>query len=101
MYRAALGAANPTMRDECDSTAQAFGETWVIPRVITTLDDDWLTPAEAADFLCVSTARIRGLRIAGRLKGRQVGGEWRYQVVDLRRLQTETRRRTPRVVAEA
>lgn len=100
MYRAALGAANPQMRDQCDATAVGYGETWAVPRLLTASDDDLLPPAQAADWLCVSTARIRGLRLSGRLPGVQVGGEWRYRVADLRALQTATRRRSPRVVAD-
>lgn len=93
MYRAALGAASPRMRDECDATATGYGETWVAPRVVTAADDDWLTPADAADYLCVSVAEVRRLRLAGRLTGTKDGDQWRYRVADLRALQTATRRR--------
>lgn len=101
MYRAALGLANPQMRDECDRTATGYGETWAVPKLVRYTDEDWLPPAEAADLLCISVTRIRTLRHAGRLSGVKVDGEWRYKVADLMALQTQTRRRAPRLVAEA
>ncbi len=98
MYRAALGLANPQMRDECDRTAAGFGETWAVPRVLAA-DVEVLGPAAAADFLGVSTARIRSLRLAGRLPGVRDGDGWLYRRADLVALQTSPRRRN-RLVAE-
>lgn len=99
--RALLHAANPALGQQFDEMALSFGETWAVPRVLTVCDDDWLTPAQAADLLCVSTARIRGLRLAGRLPGVRGRDGWRYRVADLRALQTQTRRRRPpQVVAD-
>lgn len=99
MYRAALGAANRDMQRQCDDTAASFGETWVVPRVLTATDDGVLGPADAADFLGVTTARIRSLRAAGRLPGIQDGDGWLYRVSDLLALQTAPRRRN-RLVAD-
>lgn len=96
MYRAALGAANPNLRDECDATAAAYGETWVAPRLATHNDNDWLNPRDAADYLCTSPDNIRRLRLAGRLAGTHTPKGWRYKVADLRQLeqQPRTRQRT-------
>ncbi|MFY1686479.1 hypothetical protein [Plantactinospora sp. WMMB782] len=87
MYRARLRALDTDACDEADATAHQFGETWVAPKVITALDDDLLDPADAADFLCTSTANIRRLRLAGRLNGHHTADGWRYLVADLRNLQ--------------
>lgn len=87
MYRARLRALDPAACDEADATARQFGETWVEPRLVTTMDDDLLDPADAADFLCTSTANIRRLRLAGRLNGRETAEGWRYRVADLKDLQ--------------
>lgn len=91
MYRAHLRALNAKTCDAADETAISFGEAWVVPRLIRHTDDDWLPPAEAADFLCVTTARVRSLRLDGRLAGTKVRGEWRYRVADLRALQAKPR----------
>ena len=87
MYRARLRALNPDACDDADNTARHFGELWIVPRVITAGDDDWLDPADAADLLCCSTANIRRLRLAGRLSGVETRDGWRYKVADLRHLQ--------------
>jgi hypothetical protein len=87
MYRARLRALSVDACDEADATARQFGETWVAPKVITALDDDLLDPADAADFLCTSTANIRRLRLAGRLNGHHTPNGWRYLVADLKKLQ--------------
>lgn len=102
MYRAALGAANAAMRDQCDRTAVGYGETWAIPRLITHNDDDLLNPADAADYLCTTLANIRRLRLAGRLVGHRTDDGWRYRVADLRILQEgRPRTRRPGTVGEA
>ncbi len=102
MYRAALGLANPDMQQQCDDTAVGFGETWVAPRQVIYDDNDWLKPADAADFLCVSTAALAMLRTRGRITGRwdEAKGMWRYRVADLRVAQGRRTRRKPAVVAE-
>lgn len=87
MYRARLRALNPDACDEADTTARQFGETWVVPKVVTAHDEDELDPADAADFLCTSTANIRRLRLAGRLNGESTSAGWRYKVSELRNLQ--------------
>lgn len=94
MYRQHLHAANPDLCDQADTTAQRFGETWVIPKVVTAHDDDMLDPADAADFLCTSTANIRRLRLAGRLNGHDTDSGWKYKVADLRNLQNARPRDT-------
>lgn len=86
-YRAHLKAAAPHLCAQIDEMAIHYGELWVVPRVVTTTDNDLLTPAEAADFLCVSTANVRRLRLAGRLHGVRIDGQWRYRVAELRKLQ--------------
>jgi hypothetical protein len=103
MYRAALGLANPQMRDECDATATGYGETWVAPRQVIYDDNDWLKPADAADFLCVSTSALAMLRTRGRITGRwdEQAGMWRYRVADLRVAQGRRTRRKTATVAEA
>ena len=101
MYRARLRALSTDACDDADNAAVGFGETWVVPRVLTVNEDDWLSPADAADYLCVGIARIRGLRLSDRLPGRKVDGEWQYRVADLLALQAATRRRAPRLVAES
>jgi hypothetical protein len=87
MYRARLRALDTHACDDADATAIGFGETWVIPRVITADDDDLLDPADAADYLCVSTAQVRQLRRTRRLHGIETAEGWRYRVADLRALQ--------------
>ncbi|MFI6228613.1 hypothetical protein ACIBCR_15030 [Micromonospora echinospora] len=93
MYRARLRALDPTACDEADATASQFGETWVIPKVVTANDDDFLGPSDAADFLCTSTANIRRLRLAGRLNGHETPQGWLYRVGELRGLQQNRPRR--------
>lgn len=96
-YRAHLHAAAPGICAEVDDMARAFGELWIVPRVVTATDDDELTPTEAADYLCITTAALRQLRGRLRREGRQLGvkrsGEWRYTVRELRALQVSVRRR--------
>lgn len=87
MYRAIAERVDPAATAEADTTAIDFGETWVVPRVVTVEDDDLLDPSDAADFLCTSTANIRRLRLAGRLNGHHTSSGWRYQVSDLKKLQ--------------
>lgn len=92
MYRARLRALDVAACDEADATAAMFGEDWAVPRVVTVEDDDLLRPSDAADFLCTSTANIRRLRLAGRLKGIETNDGWRYQVAELRALQQKRQR---------
>lgn len=102
MYRAALGAANPAMRDQCDATAVGYGETWAVPRLVTYDDDDLLKPADAADYLCVSTNALSMLRTRGRIRGvwDEAKGMWRYPFAELRAAQGRRTRRKGDVVAE-
>jgi hypothetical protein len=100
MYRAALGAADEAMREQCDATAVGYGETWAVPRLVVYADDDLLRPADAADFLCVSTSALGMLRSRGRLRGVWDGRMWLYRVAELRQLQCR-RTKTVDVVAGA
>jgi hypothetical protein len=102
MYRAALGTANPQMRDECDATATGYGETWAVPRLVVYSDDDLLKPADAADYLCVSRSALGMLRARGRLRGvyDEACRMWRYPFAELRALQGRRTRRKGDVVAE-
>ncbi|MEV2239507.1 hypothetical protein [Micromonospora sp. NPDC049891] len=100
MYRARLRALDADACDDADRTAQQFGETWAVPKVVTADDDDLLDPADAADFLCTSTANIRRLRLAGRLNGEHTTSGWRYRVADLKDLQ-QNRPRTGVAQVEA
>lgn len=59
MYRAALGTANPSMRDQCDQTAQTFGETWAVERPQLIDPDRELTGDLAAELARVSESTIR------------------------------------------
>lgn len=59
MYRAALGTANPQMRDQCDQTAMSFGETWMLDRPHIVDPDQALTTAQAADLAQVQPHTIR------------------------------------------
>jgi hypothetical protein len=63
-YRAHLHAASPDVCAAVDDMARAFGETWIVPRVVTVDDDDELSPAEAADYLCIGTAACAGCACA-------------------------------------
>jgi hypothetical protein len=86
--RALLHSASPDLGRQFDEMAIGFGETWIVPRLIHHDDDDLLDPADAADYLCTSTANIRRLRLAGRLVGHRTDEGWRYRVGDLRGLQS-------------
>lgn len=93
--RALLHTANPDLGRQFDEMAIGFGETWVVPKLITHDENDLLNPAEAADYLCTSLANIRRLRLAGRLTGHHTRDGWRYRVADLRRLEQQPRTRRP------
>lgn len=103
MYRAALGAANPRMRDQCDATAVGYGESWAVPRLVRYTDDDLLRPADAADFLHISTTALGLLRARGRLAGvwDEKARMWRYRFADLRALGGVRTRRRGDVAADA
>lgn len=96
MYRAHLRSLNRELCDQVDATACRYGETWVVPQLVTVTSDQLLTPAQAADWLMCSTANIRRLRLAGRLPGVKTRDGWRYKLADLQQLQEQTRRRTRR-----
>jgi hypothetical protein len=94
-YRAALENANQEACDLIDARLMAWGETWVVPRLITWGPDDMITSAEAADVLCTSPGGVSTLRRRGRIDGiRQPDGSYRYRAADVARLSTGVRRRT-------
>lgn len=86
MYRAQLRALNPDTAGQLDDTAVSFGETWIIERLVVHGDDDLLSPADAASYLCISTDSLRVLRARGRIVGHSVSGTWHYRFADLRQL---------------
>jgi hypothetical protein len=93
-YRAALADTDPGACDQLDERARTWGETWIVPAVITHDLDDWLTPTQAADLACVDPAHLRTWRHRGRLTGRQrPDGGWEYQARDILELLTNRRRR--------
>ncbi len=47
--------------------------------------DPWMSTAQAADALGVSTGRVRQLLLARHLPGRKLGREWLILRADLRR----------------
>jgi len=96
-YRARLLKADRAACDEFDAKLAEWGQTWIAPRLVTVDDCSVLGPAEAAEFLGVSVAEVRRLRLAGRLVGERVRGRWRYRVPDLRRLVEVPRSRKRRV----
>ena len=87
MYRARLRALSVAACDDTDQAAIAFGETWVVPRLLTHNDDDFLPPADAADFLCIKVDSLGDLRRRGRLTGHMIDGVFHYLVKDLRAVQ--------------
>lgn len=101
MYRARLRALSTDACDDADNAAVGFGETWVVPRVLTYTDRDWLKPADAADYLCISVEALRLLRTRGRIEQAVLGedGIWRYPFAELRTLQGRRTRRRNDVVA--
>lgn len=99
-YREHLHTANPTVCAALDDTMTAYGEPWVVPQVITATDDQWLTPAQAADMLGMSVDSVGQLRRRGRLTGRKTRQGWRYRTADIRALAAQPRRRTTRNQAE-
>lgn len=97
-YRAHLHTVSPGVCAGVDDMVLAYGQRWIIPQVVTVDDAAELSPSQAADYLCVSTAAIRRLRASGRLKGTEGPNGWRYLVADLRQLQSSPRRRSPKAV---
>jgi excisionase family DNA binding protein len=92
-YRARLHSVDPALCEQTDDLMRSFGQKWAVPNLITTPDDAVLTAAQAAEYLGISMAAIRRLRLAGRLKGYQDGRVWVYEVLELRRLMTAPRPR--------
>lgn len=89
MYRARLRALSLDACDDCDRTAVGFGEKWVAPRLVHYNDDDLLRPADAADYLCITTTALGLLRARGRLEGvyDEAKRMWRYRFAELLKVQ--------------
>lgn len=92
-YRTHLRSIAPHLCDQLDDTMRTYGQTWVVPTLVTVPDDATLTAAQAAEYLHVSVARIRSLRREGRLQGCLVGVVWTYRAEDVRRLMATPRQR--------
>ena len=92
-YRHRLFEADRAGCDKLDVKIAEWGEMWAVPRLVTVDEHSVLGPAGAAEYLGVSTAEIRRLRLAGRLVGERVRGRWRYRVSDLHQLSVAVRRR--------
>ncbi len=64
-YRARLRAAAPEACDDVDETMRAFGQTWMLERVVTVDQDSMLTTADAAELAGVDVETIRQWRRRG------------------------------------
>lgn len=82
-YRATLQQCAPEECAELDRRMIGLGQKWVVPQLVTVDPDDWLTPAEAADYACIELDSIRQMRRRGRLTGRKVGKHWQYQAREI------------------
>ncbi|MDP8971188.1 MAG: helix-turn-helix domain-containing protein [Actinomycetota bacterium] len=82
-YRAVAEHHAPHECADLDAVVRGMGETWAVPIPVATDPDELLTPAEAAQMLCVSTAVIRNLRLRGRLPGHHDGRGYRYKTADV------------------
>lgn len=95
-YRTALAASDPAAAARLDDRLTAWGETWMVPKLITYGPDDMLTAAQAGEVLCISAAAVNNLRRAGRLPGTRENGMWRYRAREVTKLLAEPRRRQRR-----
>lgn len=83
-YRASLEAVAPEVCADMDRMMRQFGQLWAVPGVLAYDDPDaWLTPADAAELVCVEVDTIRQMRRRGVLKGRYENGGWRYRAGDV------------------
>lgn len=82
-YRATLEMYAPLACRELDTRMRNMGQHWVVPHAITVEPDQWLTPAQAADLMCVEVDAIRQLRRRGVITGRRVDNRWQYQVREI------------------
>lgn len=96
-YREHLHTANPTLCAAVDETMVGYGETWVVPHLVTCELDDWLTVTQACDLAAVKPATLRQWRARGRLSGELVDGEWMYLARDILAVVSEVRYRRPKV----
>lgn len=92
-YRATLEAYAPLACQQLDERMRNMGQHWVVPSVITVDPDEWLSPAQAADLLCVEVDAIRKMRRRGVLKGRKDGNRWEYQAREVESAFTRPRGR--------
>lgn len=82
-YRATLEVYAPLACRDLDQRMIGMGQQWVVPSMITVDPDQWLTPAQAADLLCVEVDSLRQLRRRGLLTGRRNGKHWEYQAREI------------------
>lgn len=83
-YRAALSVEAPAACEKLDKRMRDLGQMWVVPDLITVDEDQWLTPAQAADLACVDTNTIRQMRRRGIVQGRRnPRGTWEYRAGDI------------------
>jgi hypothetical protein len=92
-YRTRLADLEPGVCAEMDERMTRWGETWVVPRLVTFDADDQLTPAQAAELACVRIGTLRVWRQRNVLKGRCVDGKWWYRAGDVQAMSAQGRRR--------
>ncbi len=92
-YRARLMLVDPEGMAELDALCERWGETWAMPRLCRWDEDDWLSVADAAEFICVQPDSIHKMRLRGRLTGKYEGGRWLYRAGDLVGVISATRHR--------
>jgi hypothetical protein len=64
-YRAVLEDVAPDACHELDEQMIQMGQRWVVPRVVTWADDDWLSAEQVADYAGVSIATAYSWRQRG------------------------------------
>lgn len=94
-YRAQLRARDTDACDQLDATMKDYGETWAAPAPARAYaDDDWLTPDEVKDELCITLSGVRDLRARGRLPGLSTADGWRYRYADVLTVMGQKRTRS-------
>lgn len=92
-YRATLETYAPLACQQLDNRMRDLGQHWVTPDHITIDPDQWLSPAQAADLMCVETDTIRQMRRRGILTGRKTGHHWQYQTREIEQAFAQPRER--------
>lgn len=85
-YRMALMQADKDRCAALDAQFTAWGEHWLVPRVLTHDPDEWVKPADAASIACVGVDSLRQSRRRGLIEGRWNGRYYEYRVGDLWKL---------------